>query len=387
MTALSTRLTPVLERRSSTVGIVSVGPAARKLTAACRRALAHETADKYLWAMPPAATRIHVLALRGCTAFVPLGYADLLRKSAAFAPERRLEVTLVSTTERRVVDGAGGLRVTCDVTLAEAGPCDLVLVPPVDPDVPANLELNRAAVPWLKRRALAGAHVASACTGAFLVAEAGLLDRKAATTHWAFQGLFAQRYPRVRLQPEAIVVDQGRVITAGGATSFLNLTLHVVERLLGPDAARSASRMFLIDPNKAPQSAYAVFGTQKTHGDDEILRAQEIIEREVESAPSVDVLARRVAMSRRNFVRRFTAVTGNSPRTYAQRVRVEAARRALESSRHPVSEIAARVGYADVVAFRRLFAKITGLTPADYRARYGRAVTPAAPQARRAARA
>jgi transcriptional regulator GlxA family with amidase domain len=329
--------------------------------------MAYGTLNIYAWAM----RAVHVLALRDCTALVPVGLMDMLRKSIELsAPDRTLAVSLVSASGERTVELAGGVRLHCDAVLDEITASDLVLVPAVDPEIPAHLELNAAVVPWLRDIHAAGADVASACTGAFLLGEAGLLDGRAATTHWAFQAEFRARYPKVDLQPQAIVVDQGRVITSGGATSFLSLALHVVERLLGSEVARAASKMFLIDPNKSPQGAYAIFGPQKGHGDADVLRAQDIIERELASPLSVDDLARHVAMSRRNFVRRFTAATGNNPREYLQRARIEAAKRALERTRSPVAAVACDVGYEDVVAFRRMFTRLTGLTPSAYRARY-----------------
>src|SRR5262249_33983574 len=267
--------------------------------------------------------------LRDCTTFVPVGYADLLRKSIALAsmlpltrrpPE--VEVSLISASDRREIAGIGGIRVVCDAVLSRTAPGDLVLVPAIDPDVVAHPEVNRAVVPWLRRAAMAGADIASACTGAFALAEAGILDGKSATTHWAFQDLFRERYPRVRLESQAIIVDQGRVITAGGATSFLSLALYLVERLLGAEVARAASKMFLVDVNKSPQSAYPMFAPQKTHGDGAILRAQDLLERDLADCPPVPELARRVAMSPPNFVRRFQQATGNSPRDYIQRLRV-----------------------------------------------------------------
>jgi transcriptional regulator GlxA family with amidase domain len=331
----------------------------------------------YKSAMPKeAATRVHVLALADCTALVPVGVMDLLRKSielGATLPGRRARVIpkLVSAGESTTLRGAGGVGLLCDATLRSAGPAEVIVVPALDPDIDQHLALNRAVVPWLRRAYNGGADVASACTGAFLLAEAQLLDGRAATTHWAFQAELMRRHPRVRVQPQAIVVDQGRVVTAGGATSFINLALLLVERLLGREVAWAASRMFLIDPNKSPQGAYAMFSTQKAHGDEAILRAQELIEAELARLPSVDALARRVAMSARTFVRRFHEATGNTPREYIQRVRVEAAKRLLENDRRSVGEIAHSVGYGDVVAFRKLFVRYTGLVPADYRARYG----------------
>jgi transcriptional regulator GlxA family with amidase domain len=321
--------------------------------------------------------RIHVLALRDSTALVPIGLMDMLRKAAEVArsiPSRRprpvLDAKLVACGPGLLVAGAGGIRVHCDATIRSVRRADVVLVPALDPDVVEHLALNRDAVAWVRRMHDGGADVASACTGAFLLGEAGLLDGRAATTHWAFQELLRSRYPRVRLRPEAIVVDEGRVCTAGGATSFLNLALYLVERWLGPEVARASSKMFLIDLNKSPQTAYAILAGQKTHGDADILRAQDVIERDLARPPSVGDLSKKVAMSRRTFVRRFTRATGTSPRDYLQRVKVEAAKRALETGSHSVSAIAGQIGYTDPIAFRKLFTRLTGLTPADYRRRY-----------------
>lgn len=353
--------------------------------------MADRTFNSYDCAMSP--FRIHVLVLRDCAALVPVGFVDMLRKTSELVPSlppprprRAIELTLVSATQQRTVVAAGGLRLRCDAVMSEVRGSDLVIVPALDPDIASRLADNREVVPWLRKIFEDGADVASACTGAFMLAEAGLLDGKAATTHWAFQDQFRRRFPQVRLEPQAIIVDQGRIITSGGATSFLSLALYIVERALGASVARAASRMFLVDVNKASQNAYAVFGPQKAHGDEDILRAQEIIESELWRAPSVEDLARRVAMSRRNFVRRFKSATGNAPRDYVQRVRVEAAKRRLESSPRPIGTVAREVGYEDVVAFRKLFARWTGLTPSDYRARYGPRTAPVLVIERRGAR-
>jgi transcriptional regulator GlxA family with amidase domain len=312
---------------------------------------------------------------------VPIGVAELLRKAAVVArdvpgaPVRPVEVRLVSPSAQLTVACAGELKLRCDETTRDVRRSHLVVVPALDPDVLEHLAGNRDVVPWLRRMYLAGADIASACTGAFLLGEAGLLDGRSATTHWAFQELFGSRYPRTQVLPQSILVDEGRVLTAGGATSFLNLALHLVERVYGSDVARASSKMFLIDVNKAPQSAYAVFSSQKLHGDREVLLAQSLIERHPERAPAVDRLAREVGMSVRTLARRFRRSTGNSPGEYIQRVKIEAAKRALESGER-VAAVAGVVGYADPAAFRRTFARLTGLTPADYRARYGPASLP-----------
>jgi transcriptional regulator GlxA family with amidase domain len=319
---------------------------------------------------------VHVLVLRDCTALVPVGVVDMLRKSAVLAGGARdVTVSLVAAGGPLTVTGAGGIAIRCESRLDDVTDSDLIVVPALDPDIIAHLDLNRAVVPWLRERFARGADVASVCTGAFVLGEAGLLDGREATTHWAFQQLLATRYPRTRVLPQAILVDQGRVMTCGGATSFLNLSLMLVERVFGADTVRAASKMFLIDINKAPQGAYAMFSSQKTHGDAEILRAQQLIEHKPARAPSVERLAHAVAMSPRTFARRFVQATGNTPLEYTQRVRIEAAKRALEAGER-VSAVASTVGYTDAASFRRLFGRITGLSPAEYRARYGPSYAP-----------
>lgn len=325
--------------------------------------------------------RVHVVVLRDCTPLVPVGVVEILRKAAGVCADvpaargRSLEVRLVATGRSRTVACAGRMKLRCDMCTSDVRQSDLIVVPALD-EVPANLEKNLDVVPWLRRMFAAGTDLASVCTGAFLLGEAGLLDGRAATTHWAFQELLARRYPRAEVLPQAILVDQGRVLTSGGATSFLNLALHIVERVFGTQAARVSSKLFLIDVNKAPQGAYAIFSSQKLHEDRDVLRAQSIIEKHPEAPPHVDRLAREVGMSVRSLARRFRRSTGNSPGEYIQRVKVEAAKRALEAGGR-VSEVAGGVGYADAAAFRRLFARVTGLTPADYRNRYGPSSPPA----------
>lgn len=342
--------------------------------------MAKMTFSSYNPAMLP--FRVHILVLEDCTALVPVGLADLFRKSMLLPgrPGRTLEVSLVSSGTTKAARGAGAVRLGCDLSFRQVRSSDLVLVPPLDPDVLEHLNRHRHLLPWLKGLHARGAALASACTGSFLLAEAGLLDRKSATTHWAFQDLFRERYPRVRLRPEAVLVDQGQLVTAGGATSFLNLALFLIERTLGAETARLASKMFLVDPNKSPQSAYALFSGQKSHGDDAILRAQEILETDPASHADVASLARQVSLSPRQFARRFLQATGSPPSAYARKVKVEAAKRLFETTRRSVAAVAGQVGYSDLVAFRRAFVRACGLTPSDYRLRYGVATPPLVPR-------
>ena len=284
------------------------------------------------------------------------------------AAEPFFSVRLVSAGANPLVSPTG-LQVPCHCTLDEVERTDLVIIPAFDGDVLGQLQQNRQVIPWVRAMHDRGADIASICTGAFVLAETGLLDGKTATTHWNAQDLFRSRYPSVRILPEQIVVDHGRICTSGGATSFLTLSAYLVEKYRGAEAARTMAKIFLIDIAKGPQTAYAIFRTQKNHDDRQVLEAQELIERQDAPELSVAELAVQVGMSPRNFIRRFKAATGNTPIEYIQRVRVESAKHALESGSDPVDQVANRNGYEDVGAFRAVFKRVTGVSPAEYRRR------------------
>jgi transcriptional regulator GlxA family with amidase domain len=320
-------------------------------------------------------TRIHLLVFPHSTPIVPIGLFDILRKSNQIAlsmgAERVLEVSLIAVSEKPTVEVAGPLLIPCRYTIRNAPPADWVVVSPMDPEVLDDHSRNQQSVDYLRQCFHQGSDVAAICTGAFLLAQTGLLDGRQAATHWAFQEQFHQRFPNVELRSQEIVMDVGRLVTTGGATSFLNFALYLIERLFGSEVARACSRMFLIDERKAPQGSYAIFSGQKHHGDQGILKAQELMERTVAESLSVEDIASRVSMTRRTFLRRFKQATGGTPSEYLQRTRIEAAKRKLEGTRALIAEIATQVGYEDLTAFRKLFQKHTGLTPTDYRKRYG----------------
>jgi len=321
--------------------------------------------------------RVAIAVLEGCIAMPSVSSMEILLKVNSLRAELEqcdgvdplFDVQLVAVGQNPV-KSAFGLDVRCHAAIDEVDHADLVIVPALDGDVVEQLETARPLVAWVRRQHDRGADVASICTGAFVLAEAGLLDGKAATTHWIAHDLFRSRYPTVELQPQHIIVDIGRVCTSGGATSFLNLLIYLVEKFCGTELAIAAAKMFLIDPNKGPQYSYAMFTAQKNHDDQEVLKAQQLIEAAVDKPLSVSELAQQVATSKRNFIRRFKLATGNTPIEYIQRVKVEAAKKALETSNETISEIVQGVGYEDVPSFRKLFARVTGMTPFDYRRRY-----------------
>lgn len=271
----------------------------------------------------------------------------------------------------------GAFGVHCDSLLAEVEKTDLILIPALRPDnLMEDLAQNAPFIPWiLKHRAQTNAEVASMCMGAFILAQTGLVDNKQCSTHWAAMDLFAQLFPQVNLVSNKVVTEEDGIYTSGGAYSFLNLMLHLVEKYCGRGAAVYISKFFEIEFDRDNQNQFAIFQGQKDHEDEAIRQAQLYIEGNVTERISVEALALKFAISRRNFVRRFKKATQNTPLEYIQRVKMEAAKRSLESTQKNVNEVMYHVGYADQKAFRTVFKKYVGLSPVAYKAKYNRGVT------------
>jgi transcriptional regulator GlxA family with amidase domain len=214
--------------------------------------------------------------------------------------------------------------------------------------------------------------VACICTGAFLLAKTGLLDGRSCSTHWSAADDFRAMYPKVKLQPDRLITDENGIYTNGGAYSFLNLLLYLTEKYFDRRTAIYCSKVFQIEMDRQNQSAFTIFKGQKMHGDDMVRQAQLLIEEKVDAKISVERLSAQFSVGRRNFDRRFIKATGNTPVEYAQRVKMEAAKREFENSRKTVSEVMYEVGYSDDKAFREVFRKITGMSPLEYRKRYNK---------------
>ncbi len=265
----------------------------------------------------------------------------------------------------------GAFRVRPHRQLAEATGYDLAIIPGFTGEAAAMLSANRPLIAWLKeQRETHGTELASLCSGAFFIAAAGLLDGKKCTTHWAYADEFRKRFPRANLMPERIVTDDGGIYASGGAYSSLNLVLYLLEKFSGKAAAVWAAKVFQIDPGRRSQKPFVIFSNQGAHQDEAIARLQDYIERHYREGLTVSGLASRFAFSRRNFLRRFKEATGNSPIEYLQRVRIEAAKRNLETSFGGIGEALSAAGYSDAKTFRRLFKKYTGFSPMEYRNRY-----------------
>jgi transcriptional regulator GlxA family with amidase domain len=202
------------------------------------------------------------------------------------------------------------------------------------------------------------------------VAEAGALEGKGATTHWSLKEFFVNRYPGIHLQPEKIIVDEGDVISAAGVTAYMNLALYLVAKHGSMEIASYCSKIFLVDSGRKVQTPYLIFSSPKNHGDKEISKVQEWIETHYRSALTIDTLMNESALSRRTLVRRFKHATGDTPLEYVQRIRIENAKRFLETTNKTFSEITWDVGYNDISSFQRLFKIHTRLTPREYRNKF-----------------
>lgn len=250
--------------------------------------------------------------------------------------------------------------------LGRAEGWDLAYVPPAFGVAGGGPELAH----WVRRAHAAGAVACAACAGVFTLAEAGLLDGREATTHWALAGEFAARFPRVRLDARRLLVDGGDCVCAGGVTAYFDLALLVIARYASAEAAAACARTLLLDPGRTSQTPYMSLLAGPPHGDAAIARAQRLLEDAVSPAPTLGELARAAQLGERTFQRRFRKATGRSPLEYLQALRVERAKRLLATSGQSVAEIADAVGYGDPASFFRLFRHMAGVTPGEYRQRF-----------------
>ncbi len=254
--------------------------------------------------------------------------------------------------------------------ISNVGPYDVILVPSFNDRIEEGLEANRAFMPWLRECHQNGAVLATWCSGAFMLAATGVLDGKTATTHWAMAERFSAQFPQVDLQPDRMIVDEGDVITCGGATSFLSLGIYLIERFHSHEMAVQCAKMFLIDMDRPTQQPYADLTERMPHADETIRQVQHYIDTNPSEELPLKRLAEMANLSPKTFMRRFKEATGAPPATYVQHVRIEAAKQCLEQGEATVGEITFQVGYNDIRSFRRLFQRCVGLSPKDYRAKF-----------------
>ena len=288
-------------------------------------------------------------------------------KSAGHQPFFKIQ--LVGLT-KEVKLNYGLFSVHPDILLKDVKKTDLIIIPAIGGDVKMAIKKNKEFLPWIVQQYKAGAEVASLCIGAFILASTGLMKGKECSTHWLFANDFKDMFPDVILVDDKIVTAQNGLYSSGGATSYWTLLLYLVEKYTSREMSIMASKFFLLEMGKNSQSPFVMFKGQKDHDDCEIVRAQEYIEKHYQTKLTVDELADKYGIGRRTFERRFKKATSNTVVEYMQRVKMEAAKKQLESGRKTVGEVMHDVGYTDTKAFRDVFKKVTGMSPVDYRAKY-----------------
>jgi transcriptional regulator GlxA family with amidase domain len=318
---------------------------------------------------------VALLAVQNCMYSSLTGPFDIF--SVASDQAEKLGIAGQGPLFRPVIVGPPGLKILAfngmavpvEATFASPVVYDLVLAPVILGDLQAVLA-DRETIDWLTRQGRLGACLCSSCAGSFLIAETGRLNGKTATTHWNLADGFAHRYPQITLKREKMLVDVGDCITAGGVSAYLDLALYLTARFGSPELAALLSKILLIDPARRLQSPYQTSVFSKTHGDHAVLLVQEWLEEDPGKPCGIADLAARAGLGERTFMRRFKKATGDSPLEYLQRLRIEVARKLLETTAGSVEEITTRTGYADISSFRKLFKRYTGLSPSAYRKRF-----------------
>ncbi len=287
-------------------------------------------------------------------------------ETPCFLPE------LVGTT-MAPVETATGIRITPHRTLSDGPPGQIVLVPTLF--IASGREFgrtNRTMVDWVRSAHKNGSQIFSTCTGSFLLAEAGLLDHRDATTHWAFADQLKAEYPKVRVHKDRVLVaaaENDSIVTCGGAASWMDMALYLVGRFSGPNIAMLLAKVQLYDWHHAGQMPYTRLTTKPQSTDRTIHECQEWLADHYAEADPVNEMVRKSGLPQRTFGRRFRSATGYSPIDYVQRVRIEEAKQLLERGIGTVESVALQVGYHDAVSFRRLFKRMVNETPAEYRRR------------------
>ena len=280
------------------------------------------------------------------------------------------DVSLVTVTGKpfRCLNG---VRLVPDGSIHDVRKTDLIVVSSIL-DIDKVLKGQGEVIDWLKAMHRQGSHIATICSGVFVLAETGLLDGKTATTHWGFAEQFKKRYPQIELKLERLITDKGSLFCAGGYNAGIDLSLYLVEKYCGHEVAPQSSKSMISDIGRTTQAPYCMFQFRKDHSDDQILSIQEWIENNFDKNFDYESLAGKSRMSRRTMERRFKNATGETPLTYQQSIRVEVAKRLLENESRSFDEITYQVGYEDSSTFRKIFSKQTGLVPTEYRKKFQR---------------
>jgi len=303
--------------------------------------------------------------------FIGFARANEILTSMGKAP--LFDVHLVGLTkEPQVYNGL--FNVTPGNLISENFKTDLIIIPAVNGEMENVIETNKEFFPWINKKYSEGAEVASLCVGTFLLASTGLLHGKKCATHWLATNDFRRLFPDIELVSDKIITDEQGVYSSGGANSFWNLILYIIEKYSSREVALMCAKIFEIEVDRSSQAAFIIFKGQRDHQDESILKAQEFIESNFQEKITVDQLSTMFAIGRRSLERRFKKATNNTVSEYIQRVKIEAAKKSFETSRKNINEIMWDVGYSDTKAFRTIFKKTTGLSPIEYKNKYNKEV-------------
>jgi transcriptional regulator GlxA family with amidase domain len=303
--------------------------------------------------------RIGILVYPGAQLSAVHGLTDLFETANRLRAERGISSTGLVVQHWPAEDGLP----------PQVAPLTALILPPsLRGEVP-SAEMGPL-VAWTLDRHREGTLLCSVCAGAFLLAETGLLAGRVATTHWALAARFAERFPEVKLDTNKLVIDDGDIVTAGGLMAWVDLGLKLIDRFIGPAIMLATARMFLVDPGGREQRFYRSFVPHLTHGDAVILKVQHWLQAKNGEKITLSLMAAEAGLGERTFLRRFHKATGLKPAQYLQHLRVGKARDMLELSALAVEEIAWRVGYEDPGAFRKVFRRVMGLSPGEYRRRF-----------------
>jgi len=303
-----------------------------------------------------------------------LGSFRMLARTDPSLPENPPFAVDIVGLERGSVPLASGVPVEARRAIAEIEATDIIIVPSIllGPD---GWVAGRypGIVDWAERMHRNGASICSACSGVFLLAETGLFDGQETTVHWGYADAFARAYPRIPLSPDKVLVVSGEreeLITSGASMTWHDLVLYLISRHVGATAAQSVARSFALQWHHDGLAPYIVFEGRKDHGDAAVADAQAWLSTHFAVGSPVEEMVRRSKLAERTFKRRFTEATGFSPIDYVQRLRIEDAKRRLERTEASADAISWEVGYEDAAFFRRLFKRVTGMTPGAYRRRF-----------------
>ncbi|WP_340680048.1 helix-turn-helix domain-containing protein [Paraglaciecola sp.] len=278
----------------------------------------------------------------------------------------------IATHKKQPVRCINQLDIRSHIAIEDVKQTDLLLVPTIGGSLLNVIADNRALLPHIKRHFDLGADIASNCSGAFFLAEAGILNGKEATTHWGYAELFRKRYPEVKLCAEKLITSQHNIYCAGGGMAWFDLALLLIERYCGHDVATTTAKAHVIDLSRGEQAAYASIRAKKYHQDPDVLFVQEWLEANYVNPVQIGHLCELVNLTSRTLNRRFKQATEQNPLEYLQILRIEAAKKLLEKSHDNAQRIVNHVGYDDLSSFTRLFKKHTGLSPSQYAKKFKR---------------